>query len=146
MVHVNLIAGMSLNVSVRQITIVSLNASGCQNKCSANNQKSETLDEKETTIKSDKKCWIKINTNDCFHYKMDDGKTLLCIVISDELKKKKRIYKKKNELFYSKRVSYKCLECRFDRKKCITNNYYETCNRCAKSKSKKCVYDARLYS
>ena len=107
---------------------------------------SETLDEKETTIKSDKKCWIKINTNDCFHYKMDDGKTLLCIVLSDELKKKKRIYKKKNELFYSKRVSYKCLECRFDRKKCITNNYYETCNRCAKSKSKKCVYDARLYS
>ena len=42
---VSLIAGMSLNASVRQITIVSLNASGCQNKCSANNQKSETLDE-----------------------------------------------------------------------------------------------------
>ena len=58
--------------------------------------------------------------------------------------RKTRVYKKKHELMETSRVSRKCIQCRIDRKVCVSYSNTEKCIRCINSTDKTCIYDSRL--
>ena len=58
--------------------------------------------------------------------------------------KKNRVYKKKHELMETNRISRKCIQCRIDRKVCVSYSNTEKCIRCNNSTDKTCIYDSRL--
>ena len=60
------------------------------------------------------------------------------------MRKRKREYKNREELKQSKRISMKCLECRYDRKKCDGIPNEKRCSRCSVTTYKVCSFDARI--
>ena len=62
-------------------------------------------------------------------------------------KKRRRIYKTKEELFLNDPPSNKCIECQYNRQVCDGNPYSnEPCSKCSVSVSKRdCYYNPLLY-
>ena len=58
--------------------------------------------------------------------------------------KRKRQYKDREGLKQSKRISKKCLECRYSRKKCDGIPHQKECTRCFITSYKICSFDTRI--
>ena len=84
------------------------------------------------------------------YFENDDENIHLCHFMKKKEKdntlivKKNRVYKKRHELMETNRISRKCIECRIDRKVCVSYSNTEKCIRCINSTDKTCIYDSRL--